>query len=219
MYLSGAYLGFSNFKHTPIEQYYTNVFNYIDYSAQSNKNYIYYMFPETDNEIGLAMKSEPVTPLFFNDSLVNADGSGNTYQFSLNVQSGDYQNTEDFFEYNSYGKYNSFAIGKRQFYKLTISALANPNILQDSNGELSNVDYLENLRNFIQNGKQKFYKSKSGFIFSGITHNYSQKLLDDAICINNTQPYMITFEFIQTQETNDNTINSTDVNIVSKLSE
>jgi hypothetical protein len=220
MYLSGSYLGFSSFEYIPFSPLPTGVYNFIDYSAQSNKNYVYYVFPETTNAIGLAMISEPVTPIFYIDSLANVDGTDNVYQFDLGIQSGDYQNTEDFFEYLSYSKYNSYAFGQRQFYELTITAISSANILDNTGsdtGTVQTIDYLESLRCFIQNGKPKYFKDKAGHIFQGITHNYKQKVVDDAICVNNSQPFQITFDFIQTADINTNVINNSDLNNITKL--
>jgi len=219
MYLSGAYLGLSFFKYIPITPYSTGIFSYIDYSAQSNKKYIYYVFPETDIAVGAGMTSSEIAPVFYTDSLVDVDGTSDTYQFDLGIQSGDYQNTEDFFEYNTYGKYNTYAIGQKQFYKLTISALANSDSLHQSElGLEQSVEYLESLRNFIQNGKDKYFKDKAGNVFYGITHNFKMKVYNDGVNIGNSQPFLITFDFIQTQDINNSIIENFDYNIVNKNS-
>jgi hypothetical protein len=207
MYLSGAFLGLSEFEYTPLAPYSTGIFSYIDYTAQSNKKYVYYVFPETDTQSGAAMTSVEVDPVFYTDSLNNMDGTDAVYQFDLGIQSGSYQITEDFFEYVTYGKYNSYAQGQKQSYKLTITALANSDPLGLTSLPLvQTTDYLESLKQFIQNGKNKYFKDKAGNIFGGITHNFNMKVYDDGVNIGTTQPFLITFDFIQTFDVNDNNI-------------
>lgn len=168
--------------------------SYTDYGVPTNKTVSYEIFPYTANELGSPVITSNITTNYYGYYLVNMDGTGNVFKFDLELQSGEYQNNEIFVQYETYTQYNAYAIGKRKFFSTSISALAgtidaNGNIVQSS-------DYLIELRDFIQNGKLKYFKDRKGNIFAGLTHNYRQKQLNDAV---QQQVFVVSFDFIETQ--------------------
>lgn len=169
---------------------------YIDYSISSNRTYYYEIFPTTSTTIGVPITTANAATSFYGYYLMDKDNTnGIVYKFDLNVTSSDYEIVEDFVEYQSYNQYNSYAIGDRKFYKTSISAIAGT---INNNGQLlQSVDYLETLKDFIQNGKIKYFKDRKGKILSGLTHGYKEKILNDAI---GEQIYLVNFDFIQTED-------------------
>lgn len=167
---------------------------YTDYGVATNKTVYYEIFPYTSSALGSPLKTNNVTTDYYGYYLMNIDATGNIYKFDLELQSSDYQNNENFVQYDTYTQYNSYAIGKRKFFSTSISALAGTITI---NNELSqDVSYLITLRDFIQNGKVKYFKDRKGNIFAGLTHNYRQKQLNDAI---SQQVFVVSFDFIETQ--------------------
>jgi len=116
-------------------------------------------------------------------------------KFELEAKGSDYQNNENFVEYKSYTEFNSYAIGKSKFFNTSVSALFGT-VNADGTFTQSSETLLQ-LRDFIQNGKLKYFKDKKGNIFAGLTHNYKQSVLDNGI---QSQPFTISFDFVETQK-------------------
>lgn len=173
--------------------------SYIDYIIQANKTYIYEIFPLTTNQVGEALQSNEInTSDIYGFFLIGTDSDGTTYSYKmdLNVKSNSVDINEDFTEYNSYTRYNSYAIGKRNFYKTSLQFLAG-DISTDTGEILQSPDYIEILKNRIQDGRVKYFKTRKGEIYKGLTHAYSATQLEDGI---SKQLYLVKFEFIQSSD-------------------
>jgi len=154
------------------------VSEYIDYSAQHGKNYIYSLFATSENEQSEPLECEEVETDFFGYYLVDEE-EGKVYKFDLNVQSGTKQYQEDVTISKSYGKYPTISQGQSRYFSTTLSCICGT---VDINGRLQqSINYVDGLREFILNGKQKIFKTRRGEIYKVYTNNYSEQQLDDGI--------------------------------------
>jgi hypothetical protein len=125
----------------------------------ANKSYIYNIFPSTINEIGEPLETSELTTDYYGWFLIDEE-TGTCYEFNLNTQSGEIQTETDFTEYKNYTKYPGFSIGDRKYIRGTVSAIVGE-ITVD--GKLDQTtDYLDGLRDFILNGKEKLLKNPKG---------------------------------------------------------
>lgn len=165
-----------------------NTTEYTDYTVQGNKTYIYDIFPKTVNEIGEPLETSQTLADFWGWYLVDPD-TQTVFMFDLNIESGEINNETDMTTYQSYGKYNSYSFGNRDYVKGSVSAIGGT---INVNGELVNgVDYIHNLRAFINNKKDKLLKNSHGDIFSVITSGFKYKYIDDT----QEQIFTVSFSF------------------------
>lgn len=171
-----------------------NKSTFTDWTTQANKEYVYNIFALTDTEVGEPLETESIKTDYYGWYLIDKE-SGISYEFNLNIQSGGIENVTDMAIYDGYTKYPSFSIGQRDYIKGSLSAIAG-DIL--TNGKLYQpTDYLDDLRAFINNGKEKILKSRKGHIWNVMTTNYREAPLSDDV---QEQPYTISFDFIESSE-------------------
>lgn len=163
---------------------------YIDYTAPLGKTFIYNIFPSNDTEIGQALETPPITTDFYGWFLIDQD-LGVAYKFDLNLSSGNIENNTDITEYETYTQYNAFSFGNRDFIRGTIKCIAGTIDMNDQ--LLQSVDYIENLKNFINNKSEKLLKSRKGNIWRVVTKNFQYQHLDDIA----DQLVEISFDFVE----------------------
>ena len=176
-----------------------SVNEFVDYECQANKNYVYEVYGINDTQISEPFITNSIdTSGIYGWFLVGNDVDGSTYVYKmdLNLDFGGYQNEEDFTEHNTYTKFNAFSVGERRFLRGTLSAIAGE-ISLDGNQLIQPVDYIDILRNRIQDISTKILKSRKGEIFKVKTHGFSATPVDNGIM---SQPYIIKFDFIQCAE-------------------
>lgn len=167
------------------------VSEFVDYSAQANKNYVYSIFATSADDQSEPLEAEEIETNFYGYYLVDED-EGLVYKFDLNVQSGTKQYQEDVTIMENYTQYPSIAIGKRKYFTDTIQCVCGE--VSIYNELLQSVDYVNILRDFILNGKQKLWKSRKGEISRVFTRNFQETILEDGI---EQQPLIISFDIIQ----------------------
>lgn len=170
---------------------------YSDYYAATGKAYQHVIFPVTATQIGEPVVTNSIDAEFYGWFLVGEDSGGTyVYKFDINLDFGGFQNEEDFIEYPTYNKYNTFAKGNRDFLRGTLQALAGT-ISTTTSEFLQPVEYLDDLRTRINDSTTKTLKSRKGEVYKIKTHQFSMIPLDNNI---GEQPYMIGFEFIQSED-------------------
>lgn len=172
----------------------SNTTEFIDYTAQHNKSYIYDIFPITDTEIGEALQTDVVTGDFYSWSLTDVE-SETVYLFDLNLASDSIKNVTDVSVTNNYTQFPNISYGNTDYIQGGISCiLGNVTI----NGQLYQpIDYIEDFQAFINNGKEKLLKNRKGELYFVHTLEFSKDQLDDAIT---DQPYVVSFQFIQSSK-------------------
>ena len=167
---------------------------YVDYSAQHGKNYIYSLFATSENEQSEPLECEEIETDFFGYYLVDEE-EGKVFKFDLNVQSGTKQYQEDVTIMDNYTEYPSIAMGKRKYFTSSISCICGTVSI---NGQLQQSnEYVSELRNYILNGKKKIFKTRKGEIYKVFTSNYSEQQLDDGI---KEQVILISFNLTEVGE-------------------
>jgi hypothetical protein len=166
---------------------------YIDYTTITNKNYIYDIYPITETEIGSPLESDVITPMYNYWYLID-ETDGTTYKLYLNFDSGSLKDNVDMSEFETYSKFNAFSFGKRSFIRGTLTCIIGE---ITPSGELDQtVEYVDNLRAFINNGKQKILKSSKGDIWRVVTSGLDGDYMDEVA----SNPNTLTFNFVQVGE-------------------
>jgi hypothetical protein len=170
-----------------------NTNNCVDTTAQLGKTYIYDVYPNTEEEVGEALESAPVTIDYSGYFLIDPE-DGTAYKFDLNLVSGAMTNDSGMTEYETFTEHNAYSFTKKSIMRCNISAV----IGEDDNGELSQtVELLDLLKAFINNGKEKIFKTRKGQMFRGVTTNYQQIPINDDL---REQIYSVSFDFIESND-------------------
>lgn len=160
---------------------------YMDYTAQANKTYIYDIFPQTATQIGGALETAQILANFYGVYLIDSN-TGEVYMFDLNLTTTDVTNEIDVTTYKGYSKYNGYTFGDRNLLKASVTAYAGTSNI---NGVLtSNISYIDSLKTFINNKKEKYFKFRSGQMIKVVTMNFKYKYQDNI----GIQPYIVTFD-------------------------
>jgi len=170
-----------------------NTNNCVDTTAQLGKTYIYDVYPNTEEEVGEALESAPVTIDYSGYFLIDPE-DGTAYKFDLNLVSGAMTNDSGMTEYETFTEHNAYSFTKKSIMRCNISAV----IGEDDNGELSQtVELLDLLKAFINNEKEKIFKTRKGQMFRGVTTNYQQIPINDDL---REQIYSVSFDFIESND-------------------
>jgi len=170
------------------------VSEFVDYSAQANKKYVYSIFASSSDELSEPLEAEEIETSFYGYYLLDSD-NGIAYKFDLNVTSSDKQYNGDVTINKSYSKFPSISQGKSRYLTTKLSCICG-NV--DINGSLQqSIQYVDSLREFILNGKQKIFKTRRGEIYKIYTTNYSEKVLEDGIL---EQPIIVSFDITEVSD-------------------
>jgi hypothetical protein len=165
----------------------------IDTTVELGKTYIYDVFPYTDEEVGEALESAPVTVDYYGYFLIDPT-TGTSYKFDLNLVSGSMTNDSNMTEYETFTERNAYSFANKNIMRCSISAV----IGEDDDGDLSQtITLLEALKTFINNGEEKIFKTRKGQVFRGITTNYQQSPINDDLA---EQIYTVSFDFIESAD-------------------
>lgn len=165
------------------------IHTYVDYTVGTYKNYQYEFMPYNDDVLGSPLVTDVVNTNFFGWYLMNYNNPDVVYKFDLNFSSNQLSNETDITIYNTFVDKPSVGIGNRNYLKGSISCIAGSII---ANGTLYQpIEYLDDLRNFINNQKPKMLKSRKGDVWKVTTDSMSIKYMDDI----GEQPATITFNF------------------------
>ena len=167
---------------------------YIDYTAQPQKTYIYDLFAVTATQISEPLETAATLSDFYGYFII--DPTTNTvFKFDMNTESAESLYAEDFTQYDNYTQYPSFARGRRKYLNTTITGI--PATLTIDKVMSQTVDYIDSLRDFIMNGNEKIFKTRKGQIYRVHTRNFRFKPLNDAI---SEQPLMVSFDVIESSQ-------------------
>ena len=162
---------------------------YVDYEVAAYKNYQYELIPYTSDAQGSPIVTSNLYTDFFGWYLMDYDNPEVVYKFDLNLTSGELANEVNITEYETYTQKPVFAQGERDYIKGQISCIAGT---INSEGNLYQpIDYLDDLRAFINSGRTKLLKSRKGHVWKVITYGMPQKMMDEV----GEQPVNISFSF------------------------
>jgi len=167
------------------------VTEFIDYEAQPFKTYEYQINALNSEQVSEAFVTDEIDMNFYGYYLVSED-EGLAYKFDLNVKSGNNEYVEDIVIHDNYTQYPAISIGKRKYLKTSIQAICGE---VDINGFLQqSVDYIDTLKDFVLNGKNKLWKTRKGGIHKVFTHNFKYQNLDDGI---EQQIMIVSFDIVE----------------------
>jgi len=87
--------------------------------------------------------------------------------------------TQDVTINKSYSKYPTISQGQSKYFSTKLSCICGTVSI---NGELQQSnEYVDSLREFILNGKNKIFKTRRGEIYRVYTSNYSEQQLEDGL--------------------------------------
>jgi len=144
-------------------------FAIVDPMAGNNKEYVYYVYPETENLIGTAM----VTDLVKNDSrwsytlanlIERSDGvfvSNEIWNLRLDVESSDVKQNLDITTFKTIGQFDKISRGVKNFLSTSISCILGDINSQTDLYELP-VEKLNQWREFIHGSDKYIYKDRLG---------------------------------------------------------
>lgn len=168
--------------------------NFIDIKAQPYKTYEYQMVASNDNE-----RSEPIlgSQLYIDlhgDFIIDSNTQA-VYVMDLNLSESATENKSTFNIYEGLSKYPSVLKSIQDYNVLSLSAIPINNYNEVINDIEQNVNYLDRLKDFINNDNDKILKTRKGFIYLGSTYNYKHEPLNINMI---KQPYYVNFEFVET---------------------
>lgn len=173
----------------------------IDYNISNKKEYVYYVFPETENTVGEPMKSEPISTYWCNWSLIGIkeNGAENTYYadtdniwlLEMNLSSGDMNQNIDKQVYDNFTTYPKVSVGERNYITGTVTCLLGSILSATQDDDTS--DRMTKFSNFIKNKDKKILKDRKGNIFLIDTIGNSFKTIDNVYC----QSTYINFSYVQ----------------------
>lgn len=172
------------------------VSSYIDVTAEPNTTYIYEILAKNATEISEPILADPFESNFYNWVLIDEE-TGTAYIFNLNLQSNAFNNEINYERYDGYDKFSPFTFGDRDFVTGSITAVVQTNSSICDVQIDQPVSFLNELRAFINNKKEKILKSRKGHVLRVVTTDYSSNPLNDGI---GEQPYYVSFNFTEVGE-------------------
>jgi hypothetical protein len=151
--------------------------DYIDYSVAAYKTYFYEIIPYTATTQGSPLTTASIYVDIFGWYLCDYDSPSIVYLFDLNLSSNQIENETNVTTYETYTQKPVYSIGQRNYIRGSISCIAGE-ILSDGT-IYQPVDYLDDLRSFINNGKTKILKSRKGHVWKVITYGMPMKFMDN----------------------------------------
>jgi hypothetical protein len=171
---------------------------FIDYTCQQGKKYIYEIYGINDTQMSEPFITEEIETDFWGWYLIGNDQDSSTYVYmlDLDVNFDGYQVEEDITEHPTYLQFNAFSKGQRQFVRGTLSAIAGE--ISSSTGELLQPsEYITTLQDRIQDISTKILKSRKGEIYKVKTHGFKATPVNNGIM---SQPYIVQFNFVQCEK-------------------
>lgn len=162
---------------------------YTDYGVSAYRNYIYELIPYTANALGSSLLTKSTYSDFYGWYLMDYNNPSTVYKFDLNLSSNEMVNETNVVIYDTYTQKPSIAIGNKDYFKGSISCITGT--INTDGTIYQPVDYLDQLRSFINNKHTKLFKSRKGNTWKVITFGMNEKFMDDV----GQQPVTITFNF------------------------
>lgn len=165
-----------------------------DFRATLGNNYRYLIFGKSATEISNPLTSGFIVPEYKGWFLIDADDEV-AYRFNLDIASGSNQTDEDYSEFATNNRTNSFSRGNRKAKQNTISA-----IIRDESQVLTvdqTNELLDEFNDFIVSTKTKYVKDRRGRIYKVFTFGESEPQLNDNI---QDQIIVVSFSYVESGE-------------------
>lgn len=169
----------------------TYVTTYKDYTSKNNQTYEYILSPIDSTGIVEYNNNVYGTHDFFGWFLSDMDNTI-CYKFDMELNVDDIKRNEDVKIYENYTEMAVLSYGKRKYISSRINTMPYSISIDGESYEV-NLDTLETLRDFINDGEPKYLRNTKGEVWKVATKTFSYKYMDKL----SEQPYSVSFEFIQ----------------------
>lgn len=153
---------------------------YDDYTVVTGKTYDYRLYVETDTELSEPINTDPFTTDFFYWSLTNPV-TEQVFLFDLNMSSGNITSNKDLTVYNqAYTAKPAVSFSDKDYITGSINCMAGQAKVIDSLTEFYYpIDYLDDLKDFINDKSEKYLKSRRGDIWKVVTSGFGSNYIDE----------------------------------------
>lgn len=173
----------------------------IDYMCSNQTDYIYYVLPETDSELGVSMQTPVVTTDWWNYSLTSLTNiSDNIYVadkvwiFDYNLTSTEIVQNTDVTTFKTFTDMPKITKGNNNYQTMGISCLIG-GINEKNYKYEDDIKLVQEWQKFVSENKLCLWKDRKGSIKVGvITENPTTKYSDET----SEQLTTITFNFVET---------------------
>ncbi len=162
---------------------------FYDYGVLNESVYQYYLFLVSETVITNPVITNSIQSLYYGWFIIDLENS-RSYQLDIEFSGANRNHVEDFTEYDTNQKTNTFSRGINHYIEGSItSILSNNNLKQDI---INTNDLLTQFRNFIKNDKPKLLKSRRNKSYLVMPFDYKEELLSPNISEN---VYKVSFKF------------------------
>lgn len=172
--------------------------SWIDWTAQRDKDYYYYVFfVDSNDNTSALVRTNQVSSIYDSFFLIDPV-EGISFRFNYNASSSTVSmNDGDTITNSIYSKYPIVSKPLTQFDSGTINCFLG---YANSDCEYTEgIDYLDSLKSVIKNNNTKYLKNRAGYIWA-IQTSGLQFLADTRI--NPTYPHTISFNYTQVDDVN-----------------
>jgi len=162
-------------------------FTITDPMASNNQEYLYFIYPETENYIGQVMTTDVVKnysgwSYTVANLLERSDGvfvSNEIWNLRLNVESGDTTQNLDITSLETLGKYNKISRGDKNYLTMSVTCLLGGT--NTTSGKYDgDINMLNSWRDFISGSDKYIWKDRLGDLrIVSITDNPTSKIMDE----------------------------------------
>jgi hypothetical protein len=170
----------------------------IDYNVGNQQEYIYFVFPVTETELGISMVSESIKTCWWDWSVTElleiSEGvytAGDIFLFDYNLESSEHTQNLDQTIYRTYSQFPKSSVGRTNYKTIGFSSL-----LGSINASFQYEDTIE-LKNrwdsLVAKGNPVLLKDRKGNIYYGLLQSPSSRFVDNV----GSQPTVITVSFTE----------------------
>lgn len=157
-----------------------------DYGVPNQASYRYFVFPLTENQIGINLASPNITTNWWNWSLTSIEKIGDniykpkeTWIFDTNLESGSTNQNLDIVYHSNFTKYPKVAMGEMDYISGSLSCYLS-NVDNDEGEYIESVDKLRAWRKFCADNTPKILKDRKGNIHLVSISDTTSSFLDES---------------------------------------
>lgn len=177
----------------------TTVNSVVDYNVANQNEYIYFVFPETIDELGISMVSAPITTCWWDWSVTElfnvSEGvyaPGAVWLFDCNLDSAESSQRLDQTIHNTYSKFPKASVGLSNYKQTGFTALLGS--VNSVSGQYSDTTTMKDGWDaLVAKGNPVLLKDRKGNIYYGLLQSPTSKF-DDKV---GSQPNIITISFTE----------------------
>lgn len=175
----------------------------LDYMCSNKKKYVYLVIPVTENEIGISLQSDEVSPDWCDYSITELTEIGENiyipdcvWKFRYNTSISDGTNNTDVIVVDALCKFPKIVCGQKNYFTTSITSMLEDIDCTTDKNNTEPIELYQKWESFVAEGKLCMYKdimgmTKLGHIMENPTLSVEQGYED--------APPMITFQFVESK--------------------